>query len=127
MLEVIRSKEISCVVPLAGILNQRLSTPDPLMMVTRFAVVGNACRASLALLPTSAKRPVSAEKISQLIDSIEVELRNSSKQEISSKSLGDMALERLANVDDVAYIRFASVYKDFKTIDEFRDALKGLY
>jgi|GEM_PF-6196747 len=38
-----------------------------------------------------------------------------------------MALERLANVDDVAYIRFASVYKDFKTIDEFRDALKGLY
>ena len=79
------------------------------------------------LLIACAKRPVSAEKISQLIDSIEVELRNSSKQEISSKSLGDMALERLANVDDVAYIRFASVYKDFKTIDEFRDALKGLY
>lgn len=73
------------------------------------------------------KGQYSAEKISQLIDSIEVELRNSSKQEISSKSLGDMALERLANVDDVAYIRFASVYKDFKTIDEFRDALKGLY
>ena len=79
------------------------------------------------LLIACAKRPVSAEKISQLIDNIEVELRNSSKQEISSKSLGDMALERLANVDDVAYIRFASVYKDFKTIDEFRDALKGLY
>lgn len=79
------------------------------------------------LLIACAKRPVSAEKISQLIDSIEVELLNSSKQEISSKSLGDMALERLANVDDVAYIRFASVYKDFKTIDEFRDALKGLY
>ena len=79
------------------------------------------------LLIACAKRPVSAEKISQLIDSIEVELRNSSKQEISSKSLGDMALERLAKVDDVAYIRFASVYKDFKTVDEFRDALKGLY
>ena len=78
------------------------------------------------LLIACAKRSVSAEKISQLINSIESELRNSGKQEISSKKLGDMALERLADVDDVAYIRFASVYKDFKTVDEFRDALKGL-
>lgn len=78
------------------------------------------------LLIACAKRPVSAEKISQIINSIETELRNSSKQEITSKNLGDMALERLADVDDVAYIRFASVYKDFKTVDEFREALKGL-
>ena len=78
------------------------------------------------LLIACAKRPVSAEKVSQLIDDIECELRNSSKREITSKNLGDMALERLADVDDVAYIRFASVYKDFKTVDEFRDALKGL-
>lgn len=78
------------------------------------------------LLIACAKRPVSAEKISQIINSIEAELRNSSKQEITSKNLGDMALERLADIDDVAYIRFASVYKDFKTVDEFREALKGL-
>lgn len=78
------------------------------------------------LLIACAKRPVSAEKIAQIINSIEAELRNASKQEITSKDLGDMALERLADVDDVAYIRFASVYKDFKTVDEFRDALKGL-
>ena len=79
------------------------------------------------LLIACAKRPVSAEKISQLINSIESELRNSGKQEISSKKLGDMALERLADVDDVAYIRFASVYKDFQNIEEFSNALHNIH
>ncbi len=78
------------------------------------------------LLIACAKRPVSSEKLSQIIDSIELELRNSPQKETSSKELGDMALRRLADVDEVAYIRFASVYKDFKNIDEFRNALKGL-
>ncbi len=78
------------------------------------------------LLIACAKRPVSSEKLSQIIDSIELELRNSPQKETSSKELGDMALRRLADIDEVAYIRFASVYKDFKNIDEFRNALKGL-
>lgn len=78
------------------------------------------------LLIACAKRPVSPEKLSQIIDSIERELRNAPQNETSSKELGNMALRRLADVDEVAYIRFASVYKDFKNIDEFRDALKGL-
>lgn len=78
------------------------------------------------LLIACAKRPISPEQIYQMIDDIEAELRNDAKREIASKALGDMALKRLAEVDEVAYIRFASVYKDFKNIDEFRDALKGL-
>lgn len=78
------------------------------------------------LLIACAKRPISSEKISQLIDDIETELRSASRNETTSKELGDMALKRLANLDEVAYIRFASVYKDFKNIDEFREALKGL-
>lgn len=78
------------------------------------------------LLIACAKRPISPEQIYQMIDDIEAELRNDAKREITSKALGDMALKRLAEVDEVAYIRFASVYKDFKNIDEFRDALKGL-
>lgn len=77
------------------------------------------------LLIACAKRPVSPEQLYQLIDDIEARLRESSTREIASKALGDMALERLAKVDEVAYIRFASVYKDFKNIDEFREALKG--
>ena len=78
------------------------------------------------VLVACAKRPVSSDKISALIDSIEVQLRNESRHELSSKALGEMVLARLADLDEVAYIRFASVYKDFKNVDEFRDALKGL-
>lgn len=77
------------------------------------------------LLIACAKRPISPEQIYQLIDDIEADLRSESKREITSKALGDKALEKLANIDEVAYIRFASVYKDFKNIDEFKEALKG--
>lgn len=77
------------------------------------------------LLIACAKRPISSEQITRLIDDIESELR-STHQQITSKELGDMALERLANLDEVAYIRFASVYKDFKSVEEFREALSGI-
>lgn len=78
------------------------------------------------LLIACAKRPVSSEQISALIDDIEATLRSSSKREIGSKELGEMALERLKEIDDVAFIRFASVYKDFKNIEEFAQALEGI-
>ena len=78
------------------------------------------------LLIACAKRPIAPEQLGALIDSIEAELRNASKNEIGSKELGDMALVRLAKLDDVAYVRFASVYKDFQNIEEFAAALEGL-
>ncbi len=78
------------------------------------------------LLIACAKRHITPEQISSLIDSIETELRNASCSEIKSKDLGDMALLRLAKLDDVAYIRFASVYKDFQNVEEFAAALEGL-
>ena len=77
-------------------------------------------------LTACAKRPISPEQIASLIDSIETELRNASRNEIRSKELGDMALARLAKLDDVAYVRFASVYKDFQNVEEFASALEGL-
>ncbi|MDO5335691.1 MAG: transcriptional regulator NrdR [Coriobacteriia bacterium] len=77
------------------------------------------------LLIACAKRPISSDQIADLINDIENELR-SSRQQVSSKELGDMALERLARLDEVAYIRFASVYKDFKSVEEFRDALSQI-
>lgn len=78
------------------------------------------------VLIACAKRPISSEEIATLIDSIEAELRNNLITEIKSKELGDMVLARLKNLDDVAYVRFASVYKDFKNLEEFEAALKGL-
>lgn len=78
------------------------------------------------VLIACAKRPVSPEQISNLVNEIESELRITQPTEISSKALGDMVLKRLAGLDEVAYVRFASVYKDFQNIEEFSHALEGL-
>ena len=61
-----------------------------------------------------------------MIDDVEAEIRNNLKNEVHSKQLGDMVLRQLREIDDVAYIRFASVYKDFKDIEEFQKELKGM-
>ncbi len=78
------------------------------------------------LMTATAKRNVSVSVLEELITDIENTLRSSSKTEVSSSDLGDMVLARLREIDDLAYIRFASVYKDFKSIDEFADAIKGM-
>lgn len=78
------------------------------------------------LLIACAKRPVTHEQMDSLITDIETTLRISSSGEIGSKDLGEMVLARLAHIDDVAYIRFASVYKDFKSVEEFSQALSDV-
>jgi len=78
------------------------------------------------LLIATAKRGVEAGVLEALINDVEAEIRNTLKNEIQSKVLGEMVLERLREIDDVAYIRFASVYRDFKDIEEFQAALKGM-
>lgn len=77
------------------------------------------------VLIACAKRPVSSEQIASLIDGIEIELRQDMRTEIKSKDLGNMVMARLRQLDDVAYVRFASVYKDFQNIEEFATALEG--
>lgn len=78
------------------------------------------------LLTATIKRDIPVDTLEGLINSVEEELSNLGKREVHSEKLGDMVLERLRTIDDVAYIRFASVYKDFKDIDEFQSALKGM-
>jgi transcriptional repressor NrdR len=78
------------------------------------------------LLVACAKRDVPPALLNTIIDDVEAGLRASGRHEVNSKVLGDMVLERLRDIDDVAYIRFASVYKDFKDIEEFQLALKGM-
>ena len=63
---------------------------------------------------------------SEVFVNLEAELRSTQRTEIKSKDLGDMVLARLAKLDDVAYIRFASVYKDFQSVEEFSQALGEL-
>ncbi len=69
------------------------------------------------------KRPVSVEQIEKIAMDIENAVLNSMRKEIHSKELGEMVMEKLKDLDEVAYVRFASVYKQFKDIDSFVDEL----
>lgn len=72
------------------------------------------------------KRPISGKKISSLVDEIEEELQNLSKKEVSSKEIGELVMKKLKDLDEVAYVRFASVYRKFKDKTEFIEELKNL-
>jgi transcriptional repressor NrdR len=78
------------------------------------------------LLRATVKRNVPRERLENLVDNIEAELRNEFKTEVPSKELGDRALKALQDIDKVAYIRFASVYKEFKDLEEFTKELEKL-
>jgi len=72
------------------------------------------------------KRPVSREQIEEMANWVEGKLRKSGKKEVATEGIGELVMERLRKVDDVAYIRFASVYRSFTDIDSFEDALRKL-
>jgi len=72
------------------------------------------------------KRPISLKKISSLVDEIEEELQGLSKKEVTSKEIGELVMKKLKDLDEVAYVRFASVYHKFKDINEFLAELQGL-
>jgi len=78
------------------------------------------------LVVATVKRDVTAQQLETLIDEVEAELHNSFRYEISAKQLGDLVLDKLKDLDKVAYVRFASVYKEFQDLDEFTRELKGL-
>ena len=69
------------------------------------------------------KRPVTLKEIDNLIDDVESKLYNMLEREVSSERIGEMVMERLQKLDDIAYVRFASVYRQFKDINSFMDEL----
>ena len=72
------------------------------------------------------KRPVSADDINQLVDSVETEVFNKEDKEIPSQVIGEIVMSKLKELDAVAYVRFASVYREFKDINTFMDELKKI-
>lgn len=81
----------------------------------------------IGILKACEKRPVGVEQIEDLVDRIEKSINSSMEKEVSSETVGAMVMEELRSLDEVAYVRFASVYRRFKDIDEFMDVLKTLY
>ena len=72
------------------------------------------------------KRPVSLDTIEKIVDDIEASISNSLDREVSTRKIGELIMDKLKNVDEVAYVRFASVYRQFKDINTFMDELNKL-
>ena len=72
------------------------------------------------------KRPVSVEQMEELVREIEARVLELGEKEIPSQTIGEIVIEKLQGLDQVAYVRFASVYKEFSDVAEFLDALKSL-
>ncbi len=70
------------------------------------------------------KRPISANQIKQLVDEVETEIFNREEKEIPSRIIGELVMNKLKDLEAVAYVRFASVYREFKDINTFMDELK---
>ena len=78
------------------------------------------------LIRACEKRPVSYQTLEGLVAEIELSLQNQIDREVSSSQIGELVLERLKKLDEVAYVRFASVYREFKDVDSFMAELKQL-
>ncbi|MBT6057157.1 MAG: transcriptional repressor NrdR, partial [Gammaproteobacteria bacterium] len=72
------------------------------------------------------KRPVSIEKVEEAITRIKANLRSSGEREIQSRAVGEQVMKELRDLDEVAFVRFASVYRSFKDLDEFRAEIDRL-
>jgi transcriptional repressor NrdR len=72
------------------------------------------------------KRPISSENIEELVSNIEREIYKRHDREVSSENIGGLIMDKLAVLDEVAYVRFASVYRQFKDVNQFMSELKGL-
>ena len=78
------------------------------------------------LLRACQKRPVSVDTLENLVDEIEASLQNSLEREVTSEKIGAMVMDRLKDIDEVSYVRFASVYRQFKDINTFMEELTKL-
>ena len=79
------------------------------------------------LVKACEKRPISIEKLAKIANDIEIELQKKFEQELESHYVGELVMEKLSQLDDVAYVRFASVYRQFKDINQFMKELRGVF
>ncbi len=78
------------------------------------------------LVKACEKRPISMESLEKLVDRIEFTIQKNYEKEVKSKEIGEMAINMLQQLDEIAYVRFASVYRQFKDVGQFMTELKGL-
>ena len=110
---------------------KRFTTYEKIEMPEIFVIKKDGRRENLnlekirkGLLKACEKRDISIEKIEKILDNIEKEIRKNDELEIKSKEIGKIVMKYLKKIDNVAYIRFASVYREFADIDSFAEELK---
>ena len=86
----------------------------------------NAEKIRTGIIKACEKRPVSIEQIENIVNNIEATLQSSLEREITTKQIGELAMEQLKEIDEVSYVRFASVYRQFKDINTFMEELNKL-
>lgn len=86
----------------------------------------NRSKIEAGVLRACYKRPIPVNEINQLIDEVETELFNREDREIASKVIGEIVMDKLKDLEAVAYVRFASVYREFKDVNTFMDELKKI-
>ncbi len=84
----------------------------------------NPMKIKQGIMRACEKRPVSVKQIDEMVDEIEKQIQNSLKQEITTKEIGEIIMEKLKKIDEVSYIRFASVYRKFTDITHFMEFIK---
>lgn len=100
----------------------------PMMVVKRDGRREQYSREKLltGLLKACEKRPVSHEQLEKIVDEIEAAIFGKFKNEVKSTELGNLVIEKLQGLDEIAYVRFASVYRQFKDINQFMSEVRGL-
>ena len=78
------------------------------------------------LMKACEKRPVSSEQLEQIVSYVENQIQNTAKREISTNDIGEMVMLQLKEIDEVAYVRFASVYRQFKDVNSFMEELQDM-
>ncbi len=100
----------------------------PIMVIKSDGVrqVFDLSKIKRGIIKACEKRPVPMQKIDELVQDIGKQVYNSLEQEVSSKKIGELVMDGLKNLDEVAYVRFASVYRQFKDINTFTEFIKEL-
>lgn len=100
----------------------------PLMVIKKDETreVYDRAKIEAGVLHSCHKRPVSPQQIASLIDTIENQIFNREEKEISTSAIGELVMDKLKDLDEVAYVRFASVYREFKDVNTFMEELGKL-
>lgn len=117
-----------CLNPECG---KRFNTYETVEMLPILVIKSNQSRQEFSpiklkqgIMRACEKRPVTAAQIDRMVDEITKQIQNSLKQEISSSEIGEMVMEKLKTIDEVSYIRFASVYRKFTDVTHFMEFIK---